>query len=61
MASLPECSMLIMLRQMEKAWTTPTRNLMDEASWQTGSNEDPEPCWHWQEGQAAFPFTPSFL
>lgn len=40
---------------------TATRNLMDEASWQTGTNKDPEPCWHWQEGQAAFPFTSSFL
>ena len=62
MACLPECASLIMLDQMDKAWTVPTRNLMGEAaSQQVGDNKDPELCYHRQEVQAVFSFTPSFL
>lgn len=33
----------------------------EAAPWQVGGNKDPELCYHWQEVQAAFFFTPSFF
>lgn len=61
-ACLPECLSLIMLSQMDKTWTVPTRNVMGEAApGQGGSSKDPELSQHWQEVQAAFPSTTSFL
>lgn len=40
-ACLPECLSLIMLSQMDKTWTVPTRNVMGEAApGQGGSSKD---------------------